>query len=68
MTFCILQAQEIARSTPDPFPRMGVGSGYETNAQHDSSKNLDLTSLDTVIVTPGMAVYKLLQCVNYSFL
>ena len=23
-------AQEIARSTPDPFPRMGVGSGYET--------------------------------------
>ena len=25
------QAQEIAQSTPDPLPRMGVGSGYETN-------------------------------------
>ena len=24
------QAQEIARSTPDPLPRVGVGSGTET--------------------------------------
>ena len=30
MTFCIMQAQEIARSTPDPFPHVGVGSGNET--------------------------------------
>ena len=28
--FCILEAQEIARSTPDPFPCVGVGSGNET--------------------------------------
>ena len=28
--FCILEAQEIARSTPDPFPHVGVGSGNET--------------------------------------
>ena len=26
------QAQEIARSTPDPLPRVGVGSGTETTA------------------------------------
>ena len=37
--FCILEAQEIAQSTPDPFPRVTVGSGNET------SSLLELSSL-----------------------
>ena len=32
------QAQEIARSTPDPLPRVGVGSGTETKIL-DALKN-----------------------------
>ena len=35
--FCILEAQEIAQSTPDPFPREGVGSGNETTFVQDHS-------------------------------
>ena len=30
------QAQEIARSTPDPLPRVGVGSGTETIEVHQT--------------------------------
>ena len=52
--FCILEAQEIARSTPDPFPRVGIGSGNETRSTPDPFPRVGIGSGNETRIDPAL--------------